>query len=144
MLLLYFLAVFWFCLFYLIGLGAGLLSTCFFYISDRNKTFFFLGIHFIIQWALFITRSLGPNFVVSGILLCQYKTLKSNFISLGPELIVCYISLYQVSKSVNPLKTSPEYNSGWGLWEMRVIAKSIRLQRVRSFYCIELFSLYTI
>ena len=32
----------------------------------------------------------------------------------------------------NPLKTRPEYTRGWGLWEMRVVAKSVRLQRVKS------------
>ena len=31
----------------------------------------------------------------------------------------------------NPLKTSPEYTRAGGLWEMRVVAKSVRLQRVK-------------
>ena len=33
-----------------------------------------------------------------------------------------------------PLKTSPRVYSGWGLWEMRVVAKSVRLQRVQTLF----------
>ena len=40
--------------------------------------------------------------------------------------------IYFNALDFNPLKTSPETQvySGWGLWEMYVIAKSNRLQRV--------------
>ena len=33
---------------------------------------------------------------------------------------------------LNPLKTSPEYTQVGVLWEMRVVAKSVRLQRVKT------------
>ena len=47
------------------------------------------------------------------------------------ELRSCCGSLdNRVAQTLNPLKTSPEYYLGRGLWEMHVIAKLNRLQRV--------------
>ena len=44
-----------------------------------------------------------------------------------------YTHICKASKfgnAINPLKTIPEYATGFGLWEMCVIAKSNHLQQV--------------
>ena len=86
------------------------------------------GVYVAVTWSMWLLRGLWQ--FVSQVSPCVAHT-RWLYAKVWPwhKIVLFHFNLYLY---LNPLKTSPEYTWAEVLWEMHVIAKSNRLQRVNT------------